>query len=144
MNQPGTFRIMLADWWRDADAIRQLRTTVFIVEQGIPAALEWDGQDADCDHVLVEDAAGQSLATGRLMPDGRIGRMAVRADWRRQGVGSLLLQALLDQARHRGLHEVYLHAQQAVSRFYRKADFLQRGDPFLEAGIMHVVMQRTL
>lgn len=136
--------IALADWWRDADAIQRVRTAVFIREQGIPARLEWDGRDADCDHVLARDAGGQALATARLMPDGRIGRMAVLDGWRRRGIGRRMLQLLLQQATQRGLREIYLHAQLDVADFYRKAGFRSEGEPFVEAGLPHVQMSRTL
>ena len=137
-------RIDLADWWHDAEAIRRVRAEVFIREQGIPASLEWDGRDADCDHVLAQDASGQALATARLMPDGRIGRMAVLEGWRRRGIGRRLLQLLLQQARVRGLRETYLHAQTGVADFYRKAGFRNEGEVFVEAGLPHVHMFRTL
>ena len=141
MDQQAPFRVALADWWSDTDAIRHVRTAVFVAEQGIPAALEWDGLDADCDHVLVRAAGGLPVATGRLMADGRIGRMAVLSPWRRRGIGTLLLEALLEQARACAMHEVYLHAQVEVAAFYRSAGFVAAGQPFTEAGIRHVSMR---
>jgi len=144
METPASFNVLHADWWCDADAIREVRAAVFIEEQGIPATLEWDGLDADCDHVLVRDRDGQSLATGRLMKDGRIGRMAVLAPWRGRGIGTRLLEALLDLAGRHGLHEVYLHARLEVVPFYRTAGFRTCGEPFTEVGIRHVLMQRSL
>jgi predicted GNAT family N-acyltransferase len=136
-------RIALADWWRDADAIRRVRADVFIREQGIPARLEWDGRDADCEHVLAQDVQGQALATARLMPDGRIGRMAVLDGWRRRGIGRRMLELLLQQARQCGLRVTYLHAQLDVADFYRKAGFRDAGEPFVEAGLPHVHMHHT-
>jgi predicted GNAT family N-acyltransferase len=144
LEKPESPSVQIADWWRDADAIRQVRTAVFVVEQGIPAALEWDGMDVDCDHVLVRDRDGSSLATGRLMADGRIGRMAVLAAWRNRGIGRQLLAELLELAGQRGLREVYLHAQLEVVPFYRMAGFRAHGEPFAEAGIRHILMQREL
>lgn len=40
------FTIRRADWARDRAALKALRRAVFIVEQQVPASLEWDGQDA--------------------------------------------------------------------------------------------------
>jgi predicted GNAT family N-acyltransferase len=144
LDNPDSLSVQIADWWRDADAIRQVRSAVFIAEQGIPATLEWDGLDVDCDHVLVRDQDGCSLATGRLMTDGRIGRMAVLAPWRNRGIGRQLLEAILELAGQRGLREVYLHAQLEVVPFYQMAGFRVCGEPFAEAGIRHVIMQRGL
>ena len=72
-----TFSVSPAKWPEDAPALREVRTAVFIVEQGVPPDLEWDDLDADCAHVLARDAAGHAIGTGRLLPDRKIGRMAV-------------------------------------------------------------------
>lgn len=133
-----------ADWHSDQAAIRAVRHAVFVVEQKIPAALEWDGQDPGCRHVLASSAAGEAVATGRLSPDGRIGRMAVMPAWRGHGVGRAVLRRLLQLAGARGLPRVYLHAQLAVAGFYRREGFRANGTPFEAAGIPHLAMSRPL
>jgi predicted GNAT family N-acyltransferase len=136
------YTVTSADWQRDAEAIQAVRHAVFIKEQGIPSTLEWDGLDAGCRHVLGLDAARQAIATGRLMPDGRIGRMAVMPAWRGRGVGRQLLSCLIELATAQGHTRVYLHARQDVAGFYRAAGFREFGEPFTEAGILHVAMAR--
>ena len=42
------FSQRLADWTHDGDALRTIRRTVFVVEQGVPEALEWDAVDPLC------------------------------------------------------------------------------------------------
>lgn len=138
------YRIIDADWLQHASAIRDIRHTVFVVEQGIPAQLEWDGADASCCHVLALLDDGRAVATGRLMPDGRVGRMAVVAEWRGRGIGRAILERLELCARRRHLTGLYLHAQSAAAGFYRKAGYDVRGEPFDEAGIAHVEMTRQL
>ncbi len=81
------FCIRAADWSSDRNALRAVREQVFVHEQSVPVELEWDEFDAQCQHVVAE-AAGQAIGTGRLLPDGHIGRMAVLESWRGQGVGS--------------------------------------------------------
>ena len=141
---PGLIVVRAADWQRDQDAIEFVRHAVFVIEQGIPASLEWDGLDPGCRHVLACNAAGEPVATGRLGPDGRVGRMAVLPAWRRRGVGRAVLAHLLQQAGSRGLSGVYLHAQLAVADFYRREGFQESGAPFETAGIVHVKMTRPL
>jgi predicted GNAT family N-acyltransferase len=82
MREPGDatgFGVRVADWTCDATALREVRYEVFVVEQHVPESLEWDGIDAQCVHALALDAGGNVIGCGRLLPDGHVGRMAVRA-----------------------------------------------------------------
>lgn len=132
-----------ADWDQDQDTLRTLRETVFVQEQGVPADIEWDGKDAAAAHAIAE-LGGRPVACGRLMPDGKIGRMAVLPEARNRGIGARIMTALIDQAMRRGLRTVYLHAQSHAAGFYRRQAFVQEGDTFVEAGIEHVAMRREL
>ncbi|MGD9954034.1 MAG: GNAT family N-acetyltransferase [Burkholderiales bacterium] len=135
------FRVRLVDWREASSVLAGIRTAVFVVEQKVPADLEMDGRDADCAHALAESAAGEPVGTGRLMPDGRIGRMAVLAAWRGRGVGAAILDALVAEAKRRGLRETYLHAQSHAKDFYARHGFVVEGEEYLEAGIPHVGMR---
>jgi len=139
-----SFRVATAEWPGDQAAIRAVREAVFVHELGVPAALEWDGLDAECVQVLARDPTGVPVGTGRLAADGKIGRMAVLADWRGHGVGSALLVALLEAARARGDTAVYLHAQVHALPFYRRHGFEAWGERFEEEGIPHLAMRRAL
>jgi predicted GNAT family N-acyltransferase len=138
------YRVTVARLPGDLPSIHEVRRQVFIVEQGIPAHLEWDGQDTACHHVLATDLRQAAIGTGRLDLRGRIGRMAVLPSWRSLGIGRDLLAALLVLARAQGHREVVVHAQCAVAGFYRKAGFREQGQPFTEAGIEHMKMVKTL
>lgn len=64
--------------WDEAEPlVMPVRTEVFVVEQGVPEEIERDALDAVCRHAIARDAGGRVVATGRLLPDGHIGRMAV-------------------------------------------------------------------
>lgn len=129
-----------ANWPEDTERLRDVRRRVFIEEQGVPEEIEWDGQDADALHVLCEKE-GATLGCGRLLADGRIGRLAVLPTERGKRYGERLLNLLLELAQARGDAGVYLHAQADAEAFYLRADFERRGLPFLEAAIEHVDMQ---
>lgn len=135
--------LRIADWNSDRDTLRALREQVFIIEQQVPRDIEWDGRDEDALHVL-GSLDGVPIACGRLLPEGKIGRMAVLAQHRGHGYGAAVLQALVDAASGQGLSEVYLHAQQHAAEFYRRAGFAPEGEPFTEAGIDHIAMRRHL
>lgn len=133
-----------ARWPDDADTLEALRREVFVEEQGVPRAIEWDGRDDAALHVLAEQEDGSAIGCGRLLEDGRIGRLAVRRDRRSEGIGAMLLGKLIDLARQRSATEVYLHAQAGAVAFYERAGFAARGEAFDEAGIAHLAMHQTL
>jgi predicted GNAT family N-acyltransferase len=89
-------------------------------------------------------SGSKAAGTGRLLPDGHIGRMAVLPEFRRSGVGGLILQRLIDAARERGHRRIELSAQAYVESFYQRHGFIREGSIYLEAGIEHVKMWREL
>ncbi len=139
-----TIRIERVSWQSAQSELRALREAVFINEQHVPPALEWDGLDDNCAHVLAFDEQGRPIGTGRLLADGHIGRMAVLPPWRHQGVGSALLTALIAIARKMRLPSVELDAQTQALGFYQRHGFHAIGEVFMDAGILHQRMQRVL
>jgi predicted GNAT family N-acyltransferase len=145
MSEPeASFSIRVGHWEDDAPFIRIVRTAVFIQEQHVPAELEWDEFDAPSVHVLAEDVCGQPIGTARLLQDGHIGRMAVMKEWRRQGIGSALLQKIITEMIDRGMAEAKLNAQVSAIGFYQKFGFQVSGNEFMDAKILHVKMIRQL
>jgi len=142
MKQPFTVTIM--DWRAAHAEAAPIRFAVFVEEQNVPPEIELDDWDAKCDHALAYDAQGRAIGTGRLLPDGHIGRMAVVAEWRQHGVGAAILTALVERAKARGMGEVVLNAQTQACGFYARHGFAQVGAEFMEAGIPHVAMSRRL
>jgi len=139
----GPLLLRVGDWSTLGQAAASVRSEVFVREQAIPAELEWDDQDALSIH-CVALAAGEPVATGRLLRDGHIGRMAVLAGWRRAGLGGLILERLVDLARERGDPVARLNAQLYVEAFYRRHGFVIEGEAFDDAGIPHIAMRRSL
>ncbi|MBK9520952.1 MAG: GNAT family N-acetyltransferase [Rhodocyclaceae bacterium] len=138
------FRIECGEWTvMQADA-RPLREQVFVVEQGVPSEIEIDEFDASSQHAVAYDGNGKPIGTGRLLPDGHIGRMAVAADQRGEGVGRALLMRLMDTARTLGFRELRLNAQTHAAGFYQQFGFAKVGEVFIEAGIDHFEMKKAL
>jgi predicted GNAT family N-acyltransferase len=134
-----------ANWMQDAEALRQLRETVFVLEQEVSREDEWDELDPDCLHVIARETDGlRPIGTGRLTLQGKIGRMAVLAPWRGQGVGSAMLRALIDLARERKMTRVSMHAQLSALEFYTRHGFVASGEVFIEANIEHRRMHLDL
>ena len=143
-----TVRMQLGTWQELGVEASQLRTEVFVEEQGIPAEMEWDAADQTAIHALVRNRMGLPVATGRLLQHapgvGRIGRMAVRRVLRGSNLGREVLRALVRAAKERGDREVLLHAQRTAEGFYARLGFVRRGEPFEEAGIVHIEMVHAL
>lgn len=136
------FRIRHADWDLDQEALRAIRLTVFVREQGVPEDLEWDDADAQAIHLLALAGAGEvPVGTARLLPTGQIGRMAVLPEWRGRGIGTALLRELLTAARQGEHPAPFLNAQVAALPFYLREGFVTVGDLFEEAGIAHQRME---
>jgi len=137
-------RVELGDWPALQRWAIPIRTTVFVEEQKVPAEMEIDDWDPQCVHAVAFDGEGTAQGTGRLLPDGHIGRMAVLKFARGAGVGSALLTALMEVARARGQREVQLSAQTHAVPFYERHGYVVCGAEYLDAGIPHVDMRRDL
>jgi predicted GNAT family N-acyltransferase len=138
-----TIHISLGPWEEQNPDARMVRDEVFIIEQNIPVELEWDEMDALSVHAVAYGADGVAVGTGRLLPDGHIGRMAVRKHARGGGIGSAILAALMAEAQRRGYPAVLLNAQTYVAGFYERYGFAAEGEQFMEAGIPHICMRHT-
>lgn len=137
------FGVEAAPWEQLASAAECVREAVFVEEQKVPRELEMDGRDPACRHVLARDSNGIPIGTGRLLPDGHIGRMAVSSAWRGQGVGRALLERLLEEAAVAGMNDLALNAQTSASGFYRRFGFVPEEAEFIEAGLPHQAMRRS-
>ncbi|MGI0486959.1 GNAT family N-acetyltransferase [Pantanalinema rosaneae CENA516] len=139
--------IRLAQLPADFPQIYQVRQQVFQLEQGVDAALEFDGLDDQSEHLLaVQD--GQAIGTARiryLNPQvAKLERVAVLAIARGQGIGKKLVETALAILSERQVREVCIHSQVAVRDFYDKLGFAPQGEIFEEAGIPHVKMGKDL
>lgn len=131
------YRIEPVDWATEATALYAIRYRVFVEEQRVPVELERDDYDPVSLHVIARTTAGQAIGTGRLLPDGHIGRLAVLAHWRHRGIGRAMMRTLLELASERGFRTVHLNAQTYAIAFYEQLGFRIEGDVFMEAGIPH-------
>jgi len=139
----------IAEWSKlnEREAIKAIRQQVFIVEQHVPVELEWDELDSACLHLLISSANERNIATARMHIESTsayIGRMAVLKPYRQQGIGSLMLQTLLEQAQLNAVKTVTLNAQTVAIGFYEQHGFTVTGDEFPDAGIPHYKMTKHL
>jgi len=136
-----TVTVTTVAWESAADELLAVRRVVFVEEQGVPEEEELDEHDAVSLHFLAINPQGRPVGTARLLPSGRIGRVAVLREWRRGGVGRVLIDSAIETARKRGDDQLFLHAQVQSIPFYESLGFVVCGDEFDEAGIPHREMK---
>ena len=135
------FDIQKVTWSTHAKELETVREQVFIIEQHVPIALEWDGLDDEALHLLAINDAGVAIGCARLLGDGSIGRMAVLQSWRGLGVGKAILYKAMAHYQQKGVQPITLSAQTHAIPFYQKAGFEVCSEPYLDAGILHVNMR---
>lgn len=143
--------IKLVETEEEMEGALGVRFRVFVGEQKVPMEEELDEVDAAATHaIVVLNRAGQEgevVATGRVFyrdedTAARIGRMAVDIEYRRQGIGGRLLQFLEEEAASQGVTTYILNAQVYVKHFYAARGYVERGEEFLEADIVHILMRK--
>jgi len=143
-NKQMNYTLKKTNWNESKQALSFIRKTVFIKEQNVPEDLEWDEFDKQCVHILVTDNHNSPIACGRIKSDGHIGRMAVLKAYRKMGIGTAILKALLQFAAEKNIKSVFLHAQITAIDFYEKQGFEICSEIFLDANIPHKTMQKQL
>jgi len=135
------FDIAIVSWSDKQAELYSVRRAVFIEEQNVPESIELDGLDPDCFHVLASDKNGRPVGTARMDGKGKIGRMAVLHNYRRQGIGRKMIQALMNYGRKNKITDFHLSAQITALGFYKQMGFEPFGEEFIEAGITHINMK---
>ncbi|TCB67174.1 GNAT family N-acetyltransferase [Acinetobacter sp. ANC 4178] len=138
-----TLQIRAGTWAELQSDAKPIREQVFIQEQQIAAADEWDAQDEISQHFVVCDGE-QAIATARLLPNHSIGRVAVLASHRGQGIGKLLMQEIIQQAWIQQRPLLQLSSQVHAMSFYQNLGFQAHGDAYMDCGIPHIDMQMSL
>lgn len=141
------FTVRLVETERELEAAIGVRFRVFVSEQSVPPEEELDQADATATHAIALHQ-NRVVGTGRLLkkdPDTAIiSRMAVDLEWRRQGVGGLILEHLEEVARSLGMSRSVLNAQEYVKGFYASHGYVEHGEVFLEVEIPHIEMRKHL
>ena len=142
---------IVLDWFEGTDSrLRDalaIRFQVFVDEQGIPAELEIDDLDGIAWHAVAW-ADDVPIGTARLVSKDathvKVGRVAVLPSHRRQGVATRLIELLLELARRQGFQQAELASQIEAMPVYEKLGFVAHGPYFLDAGLPHRLMRRTI
>ncbi|RSE35499.1 GNAT family N-acetyltransferase [Acinetobacter junii] len=137
------FRVQSGHWDKLEQDAKFIRKQVFIIEQNIPKEEEWDDQDMISDHFVVYDQ-DQPIATARLLQNNSVGRVAVLKAYRGQGIGSMIMLEIIQQAHQQDRKFLQLSSQVHAISFYEKLGFSIQGDAYDECGIPHIKMQLVI
>ncbi|EAH2039252.1 GNAT family N-acetyltransferase, partial [Listeria monocytogenes] len=130
-------------------AALKIRNDVFVVEQRVDPTLEWDEFDEIDSVVMFVDYAedGTPLATGRFREKdgyGKVERICTQKVARGTGSGRRIMEAIESEAKSRGLTTLKLGAQVTAIPFYEKLGYETCSGLYLDAGIEHKDMKKTL
>lgn len=128
-----------------------IRREVFVEEQDVPEDLELDGLDDEATHFLAR-RDGEPVGTARLREYGgdasgttaKVERVAVREPRRGEGWGRRIMAAVEAHAREAGYERVHLAAQVPVVGFYDRLGYEIVSEEFVDAGIPHRSMEKSL
>lgn len=124
----------------------KIREEVFVVEQNIDKSLEMDGKDSEAIHFILKHFS-VPVAVARVRDMGeywKIERVAVPKKLRGYGYGRVIMDHIENFLISIEKKKIVLNAQNQVKDFYKKLGYQQIGEPFLEAGILHVRMEKGL
>lgn len=134
------FKIRTGRWDELQNDAKLIREQVFIQEQQIAVEDEWDAEDAVSVHFVVYDQ-DQPIATARLLQNNSVGRVAVLKSHRGVGIGKLLMQQIIQQAKHQQREFLKLSSQVHAIQFYAGLGFKVEGEQYLDCGIPHIDMR---
>lgn len=127
------------------DACLALRRHVFVEEQGVPLAEEYEPVDKEASMLLARmDGEPAGTLRWQALQDGRVKvqRVAVAKRWRRRGIAACMLELLLDRLDGAGVPETILAAQLDAQPLYRRFGYRAFGPVFPDGGISHISMAR--
>jgi cystathionine beta-lyase len=128
------------------EAIASIRREVFVVEQGVSEKDEFEGgEDAFVHFCLYKDRSLVAYIRIAVKNEGlHIGRVAVKRNFRKQGLGRILMRTVEDYGLNKGCISFTLHAQLYAKGFYQRLGYLPQGVEFMEAGIKHIMMTKEM
>lgn len=141
-------KIIPTHWQTHSADLIKIRTAVFMQEQQVSAADEWDGLDEQAVHFLVLSANNEAIGCARLLQETigennlyHIGRVAILESFRNQGIGHQLMQFIIAYCKKTAPeNKLYLHAQTQRRHFYETLGFIAEDTEFMDAGIPHISM----
>ena len=147
--------ILLVKDKSDLEKSFQIRSDVFVKEQGCPLDEEFDEFDEWSNlgtrsyHFNVEYYK-KCVGTARIIMDSsvnlvaKVQRVCLLKEYRSKGLGLMLMQKIHDFLKEENIFHVELSAQITAIDFYEKIGYETEGGTYLDAGIVHKKMSMKL
>ncbi|OXS54624.1 putative GNAT family N-acyltransferase [Bacillus sp. V-88] len=123
-----------------------IRKTVFVEEQQVPLEEEIDEYENDSTHFVLYDQ-NKAVGAGRfriLDGVGKVERICVLKSIRGKGAGRTLMLGIEEYAKRQPLSQLKLNAQTYAIPFYEGLGYQVTSEEFLDAGIPHKTMKKTI
>ncbi|UTE79178.1 GNAT family N-acetyltransferase [Rossellomorea sp. KS-H15a] len=123
-----------------------IRKTVFVEEQQVPLEEEIDEYENDSTHFVLYDQ-NKAVGAGRfriLDGVGKVERICVLKSIRGKGAGRTMMVAIEEYAKRQPLALLKLNAQTYAIPFYEGLGYQVTSEEFLDAGIPHKTMKKTI
>ncbi|MET1253752.1 GNAT family N-acetyltransferase [Aliikangiella maris] len=138
------FKFQRVSWQSAANDIMEIRKKVFVIEQRFPKEVVCDQFDNSSYHLLVTDAEDTPVGCGRLIPNGRVGKIAVLINHRGHGVGTQILNHLINIAQENNIQNLTLNAETDLVHFYDQQQFHIDGPVYMKKGVPFHRMTKKL
>ena len=129
-----------------ADAF-EVRKAVFIHEQNVPEEEEIDQFESDSVHFVLYDDNQKAAGAGRfriLDGIGKVERICVLNENRKTGAGVAVMKKIEEFAKSQGISTLKLNAQTHAIPFYSKLGYETVSEEFMDAGIPHKTMKKSI
>lgn len=124
----------------------QIRFTVFVDEQKVPAELEIDEHEDAAIHFIGYDN-NDPVGASRIRyieGYGKLERICILKEYRGKQYGKKLINAMENKIKQQGYVKAKLNAQTHAEDFYCKLGYKTTSVPFMDAGIPHIEMIKQL
>ncbi|WP_232698285.1 GNAT family N-acetyltransferase [Brevibacillus daliensis] len=145
-----TYQFNIVETEKELQDAMNVRRIVFVHEQQVPEELEIDEHDTlSCPTIHFVAYQGEHpVAASRLRPYeadiAKVERVAVLKETRGTGLGRELMLVMEEVAKKNSFHTLKLSAQLHAQAFYEKLGYVAYGEVFEDAGIDHVMMEKSL
>ncbi|MEI2354896.1 GNAT family N-acetyltransferase [Mesobacillus zeae] len=124
----------------------EVRKKVFIEEQNVPEDEEIDEFESGSTHfILYLDGIPSGAGRFRILDGaGKVERICVLQSARNTGAGTAIMDKIEEYAKSKSTETLKLNAQTQAIPFYEKLGYQIVSEEFMDAGIPHRTMKKSL